>query len=335
VAGKLNVVTGATGMLGSHVAERLLARGDRVRAVVRPASNAAFLRQLGVEIVPGSLADEESLYRAVQGADCVYHCAAKVGEWAPWSVYQESIIDATTHLLAACRGARVGRVLHVSSIAVYGHPPPDGSPLTEDDPLGQKLWFRDYYCRAKIQAEELVRGSGVEWSIVRPSWIYGPRDRNTLPRMILAIRSGRFSQVGRGDNLLNVVYVGDVAEGAILAATSPAARGQAYNLSSPGEVTQRQFLDALTDGLSLPRVTRQVPYRLAYAIGVFSEIVGHLIRIKRPPHVTRYGVSLMGRPTRFSIEKARTQLGWEPRVGAAEGLRRTLEWYREQTKDGT
>jgi nucleoside-diphosphate-sugar epimerase len=146
--------------------------------------------------------------------------------------------------------------------------------------------------------------------------------------MILAIRSGRFGVIGKGDNLLNVVYVTDVATGAIRAANEPAAVGQAYNLSSAGEMTQRQFVDAIAEGLGLPRVGGGYPFRLAFALGLFSEVVGHLIRIRRPPHVTRYGVSLMGRSTSFSTEKARVQLGWQPLVSTAEGLRRTLEWFR-------
>lgn len=325
---KRNLITGATGLLGSHLAEQLVQRGDRVRALVRANSDTTFLRQLGVELALGDLGDPESVRRAVDGADVVYHCASKVGEWGPWSEYQTSILDATTTVAEACRHS-VGRLLHVSSITVYGHPTiRPGEWLTEEAPLGQNLWRRDYYVRAKIAAEEAVRRSGVPATVIRPSWIFGPRDRNTMPRMILAIRSGRFGVIGDGRNLLNVVYVGDVADGAIRAAELPVAVGQAYNLSSPGELTQRQFVDAITDGLGLPRVTRSYPYRAAFALGWFSEVVGRLIRIRRPPHVTRYGVSLMGRSTQFSLEKANRDLDWRPRTSTAEGLRRTLEWFR-------
>jgi nucleoside-diphosphate-sugar epimerase len=330
MAGTLHVVTGATGFLGSHVAERLTSRGERVRALVRPGSDATFLQGLGVELAPGDLRDVASLRRAFAGADVVYHCAAKVGEWGPWSEYQEQVIDATAHVLEACRAESVGRVLHVSSITVYGHPRVrDGRLFSEDEPLGQNLWWRDYYCRAKIRAEELVRDYPGDWTVVRPSWIYGPRDRTTLPRLLLALRAGRVSLIGSGDTRLNLVYVADVAEGAILAANHPGARGRAYNLSSPGEFSQREFLDALTGQLGLPPVRRRIPFGLAFWAGWVSEVIGCAIRIRRPPHVTRYVISLVGRPTQFSIERARAELGWQPRVGAAEGLRRTLEWYKE------
>ncbi len=331
MAGKLNVITGTTGLLGSHIAEALVKRGERVRALVRPSSDLAFLRGLGVELAVGDLHDAESLRRAVGGADVVYHCAARVGDWGPWSLYRREIIDATGNLLDACRAAGAGRVLYVSSVTVYGHPRDRGAAITEDAPLGQRLyWFWDYYCRSKIAAEALARAAGPSVTIVRPSWIYGPRDRTSLPRLMAAFRAGRVTLIGSGDNLLNVVYAADVAEGAILAANHPQAGGRAYNLCSEGEVTQRQFLDALTEVLGLPPVRRRLPFWLAYAGGFLSEVIGRAIFLKRPPHITRYAVGLVGRPTRFSIARAREELGWRPQVGAHEGLRRALEWWQSR-----
>jgi nucleoside-diphosphate-sugar epimerase len=328
VTAQLHGLTGATGLLGSHIAEQLTARGERVRCLVRATSDARFLRSLGVELVTGDLAVPASVREVVRGADVVYHCAAKVGEWGPWSAYQAHVIDATANLLDACRAERVGRVLHVSSITVYGHLPPRSGLFTEDEPLGQNLWVWDHYCRAKIRAEELCRQYPRPWTILRPSWMYGPRDRNTLPRLIKALQARRVRLIGDGNNLMNLIYVADVADAAIRAASHPAAVGEAYNLSSAGEITQRQFFDALTDLLALPRLQRRVRFRTAFWVGWLSELVGHAIRLQRPPHVTRYGVALFGRSTQFSVEKARDQLAWEPRVHAAEGLRRTLEWYR-------
>jgi nucleoside-diphosphate-sugar epimerase len=330
MADKLNVVTGATGLLGSHVAEQLIAGGERVRALVRPTSDTSFLQQLGVELATGDLHDPESLRRFVGGADVVYHCAAKVGEWGPWRQFQNEIIDATRNLVDACRSVGVGRLLHVSSITVYGNLKAGTELFTEEQPLGQNLWLWDYYRQAKIAAEELLRKYPGAWTIVRPSWIYGPRDRTTLPRVVKAILAGRVSLLGTGDNLLNIIHAADVAAGAILATNHSGAVGQAYNLSSAGEITQRRLLDTMCDLLSVPRVTRQTPYRLAFWVGFLSEVIGRLIFIKRPPHITRYVVSLIGRPTQFSTAKARTQLGWQPKVGIEEGLRETLDWFRSQ-----
>jgi nucleoside-diphosphate-sugar epimerase len=324
---KVNAITGATGLLGSHIVEQLAARGERIRALVRPQSDRSFLKKFGVELCTGDLHDSESLRKFVAGADIIYHCAARVGDWGPWKLYQREVIDATANLLDACSSVGVGRVLHVSSITVYGHPKPRAELITEEEPLGQNLWLWDYYCQAKIQAEMICRRYQGALTIIRPGWMYGPRDRNTLPRVVKALRAGRVKLLGTGDNLLNVLHAADAATGAILAANHSDVMGQAYNLSSSGEISQRQLLDLLTDLLGLPRITKRMPFRPAFWIGFLSEVIGHIIRIKRPPHITRYGVSLVGRSTGFSTVKARTQLGWTPQVRIEEGLRETLEWF--------
>jgi nucleoside-diphosphate-sugar epimerase len=331
VSARLNLVTGATGLVGSHVAEQLVARGQRVRALVRPGADAAFLRALGVELAAGDLGQPATLRAAVEGADVVYHCAARVADWGPWRLFQQGIVDATANLLGACRAAGAGRLLHVSSIIVYGHPPRDGPPLTEASPLGQRPWLWDYYHRAKAAAEELVRQHPGDWTVVRPSWTYGTRDRNSLPRVVAALRAGRVRLIGRGDNRLNVVYAADVADGAIRAANHPGAVGQAYNLSSEGAISQSELVDALTDLLGLPRVRRHVPYALAFAGGFVAEAWGRALRRRQPPTLTRYAVALVGRPTRFSIAKARAELGWAPQVHPLDGLRRALDWYLGRT----
>ncbi len=328
---RLNVITGATGLLGSHIAEQLRESGERVRALVRPTSDTNFLKQLGVELAFGDLNDPASLPGVLAGADVVYHCAARVGDWGPWRVFQREIIDATAHLLNACRTAGVGRVLHVSSIIVYGHPQIRDARFTEDEPLGQNLWLWDYYCQAKVRAEQLCRQYQGDLTIVRPSWIYGPRDRTTLPRILKALDAGRVAIIGRGDNLLNIVYAGDVAEGAIRAATNSRAKGEAYNLSSGGEITQDEFLNLLAEGLGRPPIRGHVSYQFAYWGGFVSEVIGRMIRMRRPPHLTRYAVAVIGRSTRFSIAKAHDHLGWQPRVDIREGVRRTLEWYRKES----
>src|SRR5262249_18046087 len=151
-----------------------------------------------------------ALRAALAGADVVYHCAARVGDWGPWRQFQQGIIDTTAGVLDACKHAGVGRVLYVSSIMVYGHPHlAPGEKVTEDHPLGQRRWFWDYYCDAKIQAEKLCRQYPGATTIVRPCWLYGPRDRNTLPRVLKALRAGRAAIVGTGDNLLNIIHAAD------------------------------------------------------------------------------------------------------------------------------
>ncbi len=118
----MNLVTGATGLLGSHICEQLIKRGRNVRALARKGSDVAFLRSLGVEIVLGDVTDQCTLAAAMAGVENVYHAAARVGDWGKWPEFVAITIDGTANMLAAAKHARVRRFLHISSISAYGHP---------------------------------------------------------------------------------------------------------------------------------------------------------------------------------------------------------------------
>jgi nucleoside-diphosphate-sugar epimerase len=186
------------------------------------------------------------------------------------------------------------------------------------------LW--DYYPRAKLLSEQIAR-EFERTTVIRPSWLYGPRDRVTIPRVIPALLGKRVPIIGSGENYLNIMYSADVARGAIMAANHPSAAGQAYNMCSEGEVKQIDLLNALTDALSLPRITKHVPYWLAIRFAFLQECWKRLIFSKKPPTITRRAIYLIGRSTLYSTEKARTQLGWKPEINIREGVRRTLEWF--------
>jgi nucleoside-diphosphate-sugar epimerase len=328
VSEPLNVVTGATGQLGSNIVEQLRRSGKPVRAVVRQGGDTAFLQGLGAEISFGDLKDKSSLEGAFRGAHTVYHAAARVSDWGPWETFRDEAVLSTTNVVDACTAAGTQRLLHVSSISVYGHPKlAPGERIREDSPLGQNFWMWDYYPQAKLLAEEIARRFP-RVTIARPSWIYGPRDRVSMPRVIPALLDKKVPIIGDGSNLLNIIYGGDVAHGCILAAENPNAIGQAYNLCSEGEITQRNLIDTLTDLMNLPRVTKSVPYAAAIRFAWLKEAWAKLIRSPKPPTITRRAIYLIGRPTMYDISKAKMELGWKPEVKIAEGIKKTLEWYK-------
>jgi len=332
----MNLVTGGTGLLGSHIIEQLTAQGEPVRALVRPGSDTSYIDQWGGEKAPGDITDRASLAAAMKGVTTVYHAAAQVGDWGPWERFVAVTIDGTRNVLDAARDAGVKRVLYVSSISAYGHPDGEGLVLDETAPLGVDLYKWSYYSRAKVEAENLAweyyRRGEVPLTVVKPSWLYGPRDRASMPRLIRAIRAGKGKLVGDGSNRLNLTYAGNEAEGCILAATKDVALGESYNLASDGDITQREYFNRIAECIGAKPVTRKVPYKVARGAAFAMECFGHLFRTKKPPLVTRYAVWLMGRKCFFSSEKARTQLGWQPRVGYEEGIERSVKWclYHEK-----
>jgi 2-alkyl-3-oxoalkanoate reductase len=325
-------VTGATGLLGSHLAERLTAQGFRVRALVRAGRRTDFLDSLGVEVARGDLTDPTACAAAVADQALVFHCAAKVGDWGKWREFQTGCIEATSTLAQAASRAGVDRFIHISSTSAYGHPTDRETPIDETFPLGQNVWIFDYYTRSKVDCERLLwqmADSGLPLTVIRPSWLFGERDRTTAPRLVREFRQGRMMVVGKGDNPLSAVYAGIVADGAILAARDPGSAGEAYNITSHGRITQREFLNLFADALAVPRISKQVPYGLAFTGGFLLEMQDRLLQRSRPPRVTRYGAWLLGRHLEYSTVKARRRLGWQPSIGYDESIKRTVRWLQD------
>jgi len=330
----MNLVTGATGLLGSHIVEQLRLRNRPVRVLVRPNSNISWLENQDVEFVYGDLSDTNSLAEACKDVDTVYHAAARVGDWGPWDEFVQITIEGTRNLAQAASDAGVRRFLHISSISAYGHPNGEGLVFDETAPLGVNLHKWSYYSRAKVQAENdlwaMHKAGKIKLTVIRPSWLYGPRDRATIFRLADMLRKGKAKILGDGENRLNVVYAGNVAEACILATDNENAAGQAYNCCNDGVMKQKQWMNLLAKELGAPPVEKHVPYKVAYNAAFVMECFGHLFKTKKPPLVTRYSVWLMGRRCFFSAEKARKQLGWQSSVPYEEGVKKTIAWLRTQ-----
>lgn len=335
----MNLITGATGLLGSHIVEQLRKQNKPVRVLIRRGSDRSWLETQNVEFVEGDVTDAASLQRACQGVDVVYHAAARVGDWGPWEEFQRITIDGTQKLVDAAAAAKVRRFVHVSSISVYGYHTKEGTideAYGEKHGLGYKMYKWAYYTRSKVRAEELVwqahREKRLQATIIRPAWIYGPRDRTTIFRLANLIKTGKAKILGRGDNRLNVVYAGNIADCAIIAAHRDEAIGQAFNVSNDGAITQQQYFDMLAKALGAPPVRKHAPYGAAYFVGFLLECLGHAFAWKKPPFVTRYAVWLMGRRSYFPAEKARQVLGWKSAITYDVGIPMTVKWYESQLR---
>jgi nucleoside-diphosphate-sugar epimerase len=313
-------LTGGTGLVGGHVAEEALRLGHRVRALVRPASDTRWLDQWGVEMIVGDLADPEVLGRGVSGADWIINCAAKVGDWGTLEDFRALNVEAFRHLLDVATAARVERFVHVSSLGVYEARDHFGT----DETVAPAADSLDAYTRSKVEAEELALRyadeRGLPIAIVRPGFIYGPRDRTVLPKLIKALRSGRFAYFGSGEQVLNCIYVKNLVHGIILAAEAPEAVGQVFNLTDGGRVTKRQFVSrvATLAGLQPPR--RSIPLWLAWTLAVAFETQAKWRKSPEPPLVNKARYKFLGLNLDYSIAKAQRVLGYAPPFTTEEGL---------------
>jgi nucleoside-diphosphate-sugar epimerase len=333
------LVTGAAGFVGSHLVEMLVERGDEVYALVRPGENTDCLRTLpDVEVIYGDLTDPLSLKRAVQGMQRIYNIAAKTGPWGPEKTYQAINVQGLVDLIDAAMEAGVRRIVHTSSITVYGHRL--CGIVAEDHPYHAE---NNPYSRSKIAGEKLifrrVKERGAPVVIVRPAWIYGSRDRASFGRLVSLIASGKGWLLGDGNNIVPVVHVRDVAQSLIKAGdTSDEAIGRAYNIADDRYVTQAEYLNTIADALKVPRVSRKIPFSALYLAGISAEAVWRVgarldpTHFLSPPPLMTYGVTLLGRDQRFSIDRARRELGYVPEIDVKRGVAEGVQWYLSQTK---
>lgn len=324
------LVTGAAGFLGSHLVDMLLERCYEVRAMVRPIEDASYLRTLReVEVVNGDLTDAVSLRWAVQGVQRVFNVAAKTGPWGLEDVYRAVNVQGVANLIHAAIDAGVQRVVHTSSITVYGHHL--RGIVTEDHPYHAE---DNPYSRSKIAGEKLitnlVRDAGAPVVIVRPGWMYGPRDSASFGRFVSLVESGKGFLIGSGENIVPVVYVRDAAQGLIKASEAgDEVIGRAYTLAGDRQVTQAEYLNTIADALDVPHIVRRVPFSALYASGRAAELVWQTLgrRKATPPPVTTYGVTLLGRDQQFSIERARRELAYAPEFDVKRGVAEGVRWY--------
>ncbi len=329
------LVTGATGFLGSHIADRLIERGDSVRALVRPTSDTSYLESRA-EFVVGDITEPDTLPAALAGVEVVYHAAANVADWGPWSDFKRVTVDGTRNMLRAAANAGVRRFLHVSSDAVYRF---DDLARGVDESTRLETRFSplDYYRRAKTAAEKVARRAHergrVPVTIVRPALILGERDAAMLPGLVVFLKSSTAAYMGNGRNRLPCIHAGDVADLCIRAATTAEALGETYNAVNEEHVTQRDLFDAAAESAGIDAPRRSVPLRVLYTFAAVTEAIARLRGWSHHPDLTRFAVNLMGLDYIEDNSKARTELGWRAEVGMREAVRRSVEWTRERKRE--
>jgi nucleoside-diphosphate-sugar epimerase len=324
------LVTGGNGFLGRHLVQSLLERGDRVRVLSVPGEDVSWLEGRGATVYRGDICRPETLSAPVEGVDAVVHLAGMLGIWRPLSEYRAVNVTGTENVCRAALGQRVDRVVHLSSLLVYGMDL--GAVVHEDFPL---VPLREPYTLTKAQGDQVVQRmittEGLPAVIIRPGTMFGPADRVNFGRIADRLSAGKGVIIGRGDNALPMVYVTDVVQSLLLALDHERAIGQAFNITNDEPLTQQEFFDAtaVEIGANPPRL--HIPYRPLYATAFASERLAMMTRARLQPVVTRQGVKLYGTDNRHAIEKARRELGYTPRVSLREGIRLAASWYSHRS----
>ncbi len=327
------LVTGGGGFLGGAITRLLLARGDSVRSFSR--GDYPMLRAAGVDVRGGELADAGAVDAAVVGSDVVFHVASKAGIWGRDEDYHRTNVVGTANIIAACRRLGVRRLVYTStpSVVFNGR---DMAGVDESIPSADH--FLAAYPRTKAEAERLVlaaNGPDLATIALRPHLIWGPGDNHLIPRILARGRAGSLRRIGRGDNLVDSIYIDDAANAHLLAADrvdpgSPIA-GRAYFITGGEPVPLWNLIDRILAAGGLPPVRRSISPTVAYALGWLLETVHRLTGNESEPRMTRFLARELSTAHWFDISNARRDLGYVPSITISEGMRRLDESLREVT----
>lgn len=317
------LVTGATGFIGRSLVARLLSRGNEVRVLARQATDGVF--DSAVQVAAGRLEDLPSLRAAVAGVDVVYHCAGLLGKWG-MTEQQLRVVNAggVENILTACLDSPVRHVIHLSAGGVTGPVPVEA--VDETYPCLPLTAYERTKWEGERVALDMVGTHGLPVTVARPTFTYGPGDLHKLP-LFRAVAKRIFAFVGDGESTVHPVYIDDLIDGLERCAqTEPA--GRVYILGGPRPVTKNELIRSIAKSLGVPVPRIHLPVLPTTVAAASLEVICKVLPLTPP--LTRSRVFMLSRNWGYSIERARRELDYRPRVDLEEGIKRTAAWYREQ-----
>ena len=323
------LVTGGGGFLGGVIVRMLRERGDQVVSISR--SSYPTLAALGVEQQQGNLADRDTVLRAAEGCEIIFHVAAKAGIWGSYDAFYQANVIGTENVLEACRAHGITKLVYTSSPSVVF----DGSDVEGgDESLPYPDHYEAYYPQTKAIAEQLVlaaNGPPLATVALRPHLIWGPGDNHLVPRIIAKGKSGRLRRIGNRPCLVDTVYVDNAARAHLQAAErlapgSPVA-GKAYFISNGEPIPLWEMVNRILAAGGVAPVRGSISPKTAYTVGVICEGIWKLFKLPGEPPMTRFVAKELATAHWFDISAARRDVGYQPEITIDEGLKQLQQWF--------
>jgi dihydroflavonol-4-reductase len=313
------LVTGAGGFIGRHLVERLVAEGHQVvavdsRFITPPPDGGVLVNEVDIRDTPG-------LRPLLAGVDTVFHLASVHLEvHAAERDFHEVNVEGAAGLVRLCAEAGVGRMIHTSSVGIFGHVA--NPPAAEDAPKNPQ----SPYERSKLAGEEAVLEragiDGIDVVVLRPAWVYGVGCHRTA-KLLRSIRTRKFFYIGDGSNLRHPLYITDMIDAYSLAAAVDRRPGRrVYNIAGPRSLTLRELVETCATVQEVPAPRAAVPRGIGWFAGATMEAASRVVR--REPPFSRRSLAFFANDNAFSSAAAELDLGFVPRVDLEAGLRRTI-----------
>lgn len=328
------LITGATGFVGSYIADKSIAKGDKVRVLVRKTSNLDYLKKYPeIEYVYGDLTDLDSLREATKGIDVVYHSAARVTDVGDRKQFYNDNYFATKYLVDEAKKKGVKRFVFVSSPSIFFDFKEQDN-INESYPYPEK--YVNLYSETKALAEQYVLAANDKNFMtcsLRPRGIWGPRDKTGyIPKIVYGMMMEKFPDMSGGKKVLaTVCHVENAAEACILAARSDKVAGKAYFITDDEVIDAWEFLRLTGKMLGLPPIKKKIsPGFLMFMGGIFDLIwkIPALARKSAPP-LSRYAVGLLYYTSTYDISAAKKDFGYAPKIKQKNGLEKLKQWINE------
>lgn len=319
-------ITGATGFIGDNLVRSLIGKGHRVKALVRGSSELSReLKEMGVIEVRGDLGDKDLLVKTVSDVETVFHLAGVLGKFGiPDEVYFQTHVLGTKNLLEACqKSPRLKQFIFCSTIGVLG---PSRKNLLKEDDLYNPT---NIYERTKVQAEKAVVSAiknGFPATIIRPSLVYGPLSIHIL-QMFKSIQERKFFIIGKGNNLLHPVYINDLIQGFLLVLGNPRAIGRIYHIAGEEAVKLGRFFQVIADNLNVNLPAIKIPVWFASLVLPPLILLAKIFNFQ--PILTWSRLRFFTENRACSIEKAKEELGYQPKVNLNEGVSLSVREYKK------
>ncbi len=321
------LVTGGTGFTGKALVKRILDEDHQVVALdYKEGLKTEELRSWGAEVIIGSVTDKGIVKKCMEGVDIVHHLAAAFRELnVPDNYYDEVNVGGTKNVLEAAFDAKVKKLIYCSTCGVHGNidEPPGG----EDAPIKPA----DYYQRTKYEAEPIVNEffkRGMKTVILRPAAIYGPGDPERFYMIFKRVAKGSFPIFGSGKTFYHPLYIDNLIDAFMLAMEDGKGDGEAYLIADEDFLEIKQLVQKIGEALDIDVKISQFPIIPLVIAGHICEKLCKPFRITPPIFPRR--VDWYRQDRAFKIEKARQDLGYKPKIGIDEGLKRTAEWYKNE-----
>lgn len=327
------LVTGATGFIGSRLAERLIEEDWSVTVLVRNPRKLAPVLSRVCEVITADMGDEEALCRAVQHTDVVFHCAANVSTWDSWhNYYAVNVIGVEKLLKAIIKDNRsLSRLVHLSTVDVYGFP------TTPCDELCKTTGNGFPYGETKLIGESLVREYGktydIPYTILRPTNVIGPGSQ-FISRIGDELKSGIMLTIDGGTTNAGILYIDNLIDYMIWASHAEQARGQFYNVRDDYDVSWSRFIDRFRLAIDAKGLVINMPFAVADTVARGLEMFSRTFLPSREPLLHRLLVRIFGRTCGHIAEKIRSDSGYSGRVGFDEAVERSIVWFLERNYPG-